>query len=175
MSHAKFTRRDVLNGAAGTLVAAPYFWSSARAMAEAANDKLTVAAIGVGGRGTDIGRQAAALGNMVACADVHRTNAEKFAEPYGGKCEIYGDYRKILDGKDVDAITCGTPDHWHVKISIDAMRAGKDVYCEKPLTLTMEESKQIQEAVKATGKVFQVGTQQRSEHEDRFLKAVAIA
>ncbi|MCX7427857.1 MAG: Gfo/Idh/MocA family oxidoreductase [Planctomycetia bacterium] len=175
MSHAKFTRRDVLKGAAGTLVAAPYFWTSARAVAQAANDKLTVAAIGVGGRGTDIGRQAAGLGNMVACADVHRTNAEKFAEPYGGKCEIHGDYRKILDRKDVDAITCGTPDHWHVKISIDAMRAGKDVYCEKPLTLTMEESKQIQDAVKATGKVFQVGTQQRSEHEDRFLKAVVIA
>ncbi|MBN2445964.1 MAG: gfo/Idh/MocA family oxidoreductase, partial [Phycisphaerae bacterium] len=76
MSHAQFTRRDVLKGAAGTLAAVPYFWTSARAVAESANDKLTVAAVGVGGRGTDIGRQAAGLGNMVACADVYRTNAE---------------------------------------------------------------------------------------------------
>jgi len=175
MSLPKLTRREMLRGAAGAAVASPYLWTGALSQAQSANEKLNIAAIGVGGRGSGIGRQAAGLGNMVACADVHRKNAEKFASHFGGKCDIYGDYRKILDRKDVDAITCGTPDHWHTKIAIDAMRAGKDVYCEKPLTLTMDESRQICQAVKETGKVFQVGTQQRSEYGSMFLKAVAIA
>ncbi|NMC18901.1 MAG: Gfo/Idh/MocA family oxidoreductase [Thermogutta sp.] len=153
----------------------PHLWLGRLAWAEAPNERLNVASIGVGGRGTDIGRQAASLGNMVACADVHRKNAEAFAKPYEGRCEIYTDYRKVLDRRDVDAVTIGTPDHWHVKIAIDAMKAGKDVYCEKPLTLTIEESKLICEAVQKTAKVFQVGTQQRSEFNNMFLKAVVIA
>lgn len=172
------SRRDFLKttariAAAGAAV--PYFFSSAWAAEESANDRLSVAAIGVGGRGSGIGHQAAELGDLVACADVHRQNAEKFAERYAGKCEIYADYRKILDRKDVDAITCGTPDHWHTRIALDAMDAGKDVYCEKPLTLTIEESKRICEAVRRTGRIFQVGTQQRSEFDGMFLKAVALA
>lgn len=169
----EFLRRSALAAAAGSAV--PYFWTSACAKAASANDKLRVAAIGVGGRGTGIGHQAGGLGNMVACADVHLGNAEKFAKKYDGRCQVYQDYRKILDRKDVDAVTIGTPDHWHVKISIDAMQAGKDVYCEKPLTLTIAEGKRICQAVKATGKVFQVGTQQRSEFGNVFLKAVALA
>jgi len=174
MSPSGVSRREVLKAAAA-VAAAPYFWTSRSLAAESADDKLTVAAIGVGGRGTEIGRQAAELGHMVACADVDRRNAERFAEPYGGRCQIYEDYRRILDRKDVDTITCGTPDHWHVKISIDAMEAGKDVYCEKPLTLTLDEGRRICDAVKRTGRVFQVGTQQRSEYQCMFLKAVAIA
>ena len=84
------------------------------------------------------------------------------------------DYREILAIDDVDVIVCGTPDHWHAQISIDAVKAGKDVYCEKPLTLTIEEGKQICKVVKETGRVFQVGTQQRSEMGLRFLQAVAL-
>lgn len=178
MSQARTHRREFLKtsaSAAGALGAVPYFWSSAQAQKESKNDRLNVAAIGVGGRGTGVGHQAGARGNMVACADVLRTNAEKFAKRYDGRCQIYGDYRKILDRKDVDAVTCGTPDHWHAKIAIDAMLAGKDVYCEKPLTLTIEESALICKAVKQTGRVFQVGTQQRSEFGSMFLKAVAMA
>lgn len=153
----------------------PHLWLGRSAWGESPNERLNVASIGVGGRGTGIGRQAASLGNMVACADVHRKNAEEFAKPYEGRCEIYTDYRKVLDRQDVDAVTIGTPDHWHVKIAIDAMKAGKDVYCEKPLTLTIEESKLICEAVRKSGKVFQVGTQQRSEFNSMFLKAVVLA
>ena len=167
-----FLKRTTAAAAATGL--APYFWSPNNAIG-AANDKLTVAAIGVGGRGSGIGHQAGSLGNMVACADVHLANAEKFASKYDGNCEVHQDYRKILDREDVDAITCGTPDHWHVKIAIDAMDAGKHVYCEKPLTLTIGESKEVMEATKRTGKVFQVGTQQRSEFNQNFLKAIAIA
>ncbi len=87
---------------------------------------------------------------------------------------MFEDYRKLLDRKDIDVVTIVTPDHWHSKIAIEAMKAGKDVYCEKPLTLTIEEGKQIRKVLDETGRVFQVGTQQRSEMELRFLHAVAM-
>ena len=168
MNQNKHTRRDFLKTTAGVTaagLAVPYIFTAATARGEEAkSDKLTVAAIGVGGRGTEIGKQAARLGNMVACADVYLTNANNFAnaKEFGGKCQVYQDYRKVLDRKDVQAVTIGTPDHWHIKVAIDAMAAGKDVYCEKPLTLTIDESKMICKAVKASDRVFQVGTQQRS-------------
>ena len=126
------TRRTFLKAAVGGLVAgtaAPYYWTSALAKAEPATDKLGVASIGVGGRGSGIGHSAGGLGVMLACADVDRSHAERFAEKYKGKCEVYTDYRKVLDRKDVDLVTIGTPDHWHVKIAIEALLAGKDVYC----------------------------------------------
>ena len=170
-------RRGFIKTTAGlaATAAVPYVWTSSQARAGSANDRLNVAAIGTGGRGSHDGHQAGHLGNMIACCDVDRKHAEEFASRYDGKCEIYGDYRKVLDRHDVDAVTVGTPDHWHVKISIDAMKAGKDVYCEKPLTLTIDEGKQITKVVKQTGRVMQVGTQQRSEYGNMFLKAVALA
>ncbi len=191
MNQSKSTRRDFLKGSAGIVAAGttvPYFWSSSQAKAESSGDRLGVAAIGVGvyykkwghkgfhdGQGSYIGHNAGRLGNMVACCDVNRKHAERFASHYNGKCDIYGDFRKLLERKDVDAVTIGTPDHWHTAIAIAAMKAGKDVYCEKPLTLTIDEGKQIRKVVKETGRVFQVGTQQRSEYGLRFLEAVAIA
>lgn len=179
MNRSKRTRRDFLKtgvGMAAAGMAAPYIFTGAQAEAEESkNDKFTVAAIGVGGRGSEIGRQAARLGNMVACADVHLGNANKFAEKVGGNCKVYQDYRKVLERKDVEAVIIGTPDHWHTKIAIEAMQAGKDIFCEKPLTLTIEESKLICQVTKETGRVFQVGTQQRSEFRGAFLEAVAIA
>ena len=82
--------------------------------------------------------------------------------------------RRVLDRKDVAAVMVATPDHWHTKIVVEAMHAGKDVYCEKPLTLTIDEGKIIEKAVKETGRVFQVGTMQRTECGHRFLQAVAM-
>ena len=110
----------------------------------------------------------------MAVCDVDRKHAESGKEKAGGKADVYEDYRKLLDRKDIDVVTIVTPDHWHTKIAIDAMRAGKDVYCEKPLTLTIDEGKQICKVLKETGRVFQVGTQQRSEMDQRFLKAIAM-
>jgi len=176
MIRTRTTRRGFLKASTGTVAAAftiPYFGSRTCAAADSGEDKLHVAAIGVGGRGSGIGHDAGSKGLMLACADVDRTHAERFAARYDGKCEVYSDYRKLLDRKDVEAVTIGTPDHWHVKIAIEAMLAGKDVYCEKPLTLTIDEGKQICRTVRETKRIFQVGTQQRSDY--RFLQAIAIA
>ncbi len=144
-----------------------------------ANDRLGVACIGVGGRGSDIGYQAADQGQIIACCDVSATNANNFAhqqQQKGRECKVYNDYREMLDKESgIDVVTIGTPDHWHVKIAIEALRAGKHVYCEKPLTLTIEEGQLVQKAVEKYGRVFQVGTQQRTEFDRRFIKAVAIA
>lgn len=88
--------------------------------------------------------------------------------------DAYKDYRKVLERDDIDAVMIATPDHWHTKIAVEAMYAGKDVYCEKPLTLTIDEGKLIEKVVKETGRVFQVGTMQRTESGQRFLQAIAL-
>jgi predicted dehydrogenase len=86
----------------------------------------------------------------------------------------YRDYRVMLEKEKPDIVTIGTPDHWHVPIAVACLKAGCDVYCEKPLTLTIEEGNLIRDAVKQSGKVFQVGSQQRTEFGQNFLKAIAI-
>ncbi len=106
---------------------------------------------------------------LQVCFDVHREKKRPL------DLRAYSDYRSILDNKAVDVVVIASPDHWHTKMAIDAMRAGKDVYCEKPLTLTIREGQQIYKVMKETGRVFQVGTQQRSEFSHRFVKAAGIA
>jgi len=170
----KLSRRDLLKGAAlSGGVAIPLLWLPRLARGESANETIGVGAIGVGGRGSGIGNEAARFGVMLACADVDRSHAEKFAARFGGQCEVFTDYRRVLDRKDIHVVTIGTPDHWHTKIAVEAMLAGKDVYCEKPLTLTIDEGKILRRVVAETKRVFQVGTQQRSDR--RFLQAVALA
>ncbi len=191
MSSHQTTRRDFLKGMAtvtSAAMAVPYFASSSFAKQESANDKLNVGSIGTSiytdrytgagehsGRGAVIGHQAGRLGNMIAVADVNLRHARFFAKEYDGKCEIYQDYHKLLDRKDINVVTIGTPDHWHSKIAIDAMRAGKHVYCEKPLTLTIDEGKKVCQVAKETGMTMQIGTQQRSEFNECFLKAVVLS
>jgi myo-inositol 2-dehydrogenase/D-chiro-inositol 1-dehydrogenase len=143
--------------------------------AEDANDRLRFAAIGVGGRGTAIAKGAKRFAELTACCDVDRSNARKFSTKSGDNCKMYKDYRKVFENEKIDFVTIGTPDHWHTKIAIEAMQAGLDVYCEKPLTLTIDEGKLICKVVKETGRVFQVGTQQRSEYGSKFLRAIALA
>lgn len=175
-------RREFLKHTAVASVAAsaPYIWTSRRARAVDANSKPTVAAIGVGGsrgrynRGGTVAMQASKHGQMIAVCDVDELHAKEFSGKFGGKPATYVDYRELLEKEKPDVVTIGTPDHWHVPISIEALRAGCDVYCEKPLTLTIDEGKQICKVVKETGRVFQVGTQQRSEYGRSFLRAVAL-
>ncbi len=177
MNRSRSTRRDFLQhtaalAAAGSAI--PHFFTAGTAKARSANDRLGVGAIGTGGMGSGIGHNAGNRGEMRACADVDRNHAERFAERYEGRCAIYQDYRRLLDRDDIQVVTIGTPDHWHTKIAIEAMQSGKHVYCEKPLTLTIEEGQLICQVVRQTGVVFQVGSQQRSDR-DRWLNAVALA
>jgi len=168
-------------------MALPLWWRKAHGQ-ESANDRLTLGAIGTGvytnrytgkgdhpGRGMTVALQAATLGDPVAVADVNTKHGRFFQNQLGKEIEIFQDYRKLLDRQDIDAVTIGTPDHWHVKAAIDAMQAGKHVYCEKPMSLTVDEGKQLLKVADETGKVVQIGTQQRSEYGRIFLKAIAIA
>ncbi|WP_390621107.1 Gfo/Idh/MocA family protein [Stieleria neptunia] len=145
---------------------------------ESANGRPVFATIGLRNQGWTITQKSFRFADFAALADVDANvlgdNVEKVKMAQGKAPDAYKDYRKILDRKDIDAVMIATPDHWHTKIAIEAMYAGKDVYCEKPLTLTIDEGKQIEKVVKETGRVFQVGTMQRSESEQRFLQAVAL-
>ena len=169
-------------GASAAFAAAPYIFTSSASASELFDDDLRIAAVGVGGsrgrfnRGGTIARQAAKFGKMIAVCDVDELHCEEFNADklFQGKLNQYVDYRKMIDTEKPDIVVIGTNDHWHVPIAIYALRAGCDVYCEKPLTLTIEEGKQICSVVKETGKVFQVGTQQRTEMGQKFLKAIAM-
>ena len=176
------TRRSFLKRSAAAVAFAPYIFTSSSLGASIYDDDLTVAAIGVGGsrgrysRGGKVARMAAKLGKMIAVCDVDELHMDEFnaEEQFGGKLKKYVDYRKLIDTEKPDIAVIGTNDRWHVPIAIYALRAGCDVYCEKPLTLTIDEGKQICSVVKETGKVFQVGTQQRTEMGRLFLKAIAM-
>ena len=159
----------------------PYIFSSTSSGATVdLNSKKTIAAIGVGGsrgaydRGTKIATQAAKYGELIAVCDVDQLHNEEFNKKFKRDLSMYTDYRKLFEEQKPDLVTIGTPDHWHVPIAIQALESGCDVYCEKPLTLTIAEGKIIEDAVKRTGKVFQVGTQQRTEENQLFMYAVAI-
>jgi myo-inositol 2-dehydrogenase / D-chiro-inositol 1-dehydrogenase len=177
------SRREFLkrSAAAGAMVSLPFSATARRTQAQDVNSQLTVAAIGVGGsrgaysQGGAIGRRAAQHARMIAVCDCDEVHMAEFNKHFANKLEMYGDYRKLLESEKPDIVTIGTPDHWHIPIAIAALRAGCDVYCEKPLTLTIAEGIQICKVVKETGRVFQVGTQQRSEDGSRFLQAIAIA
>ncbi|QEF98590.1 Inositol 2-dehydrogenase [Stieleria maiorica] len=175
-------RRHFLKAAAaGSAVAATGTGLSLDAplIAQDNDAKLRLASIGVGGsrgrynRGGSIARAASKFANMIAVCDVDDLHAEEFNQEFGGKLAKYRDYREMLEKEQPQVVTIGTPDHWHVPIAIAALRSGADVYCEKPLTLTIDEGKQIRAVVEETGRVFQVGTQQRSS-KDLFLTAIAM-
>ena len=177
------TRRRFLQRSSAVMAGTglSFFWNGDRriiqaddAKAKEKNDRPLYGAIGCGGQGTGIAQRAREFGDIVAVCDVDQGHAEAARQRLaGGNAEVFADYRRLLDRKDIDAVTIGTPDHWHTRIAIAALQAGKHVYCEKPLTLTIDEGKLLCQTVKATGKVFQVGTQQRSE--GPFAQAVAVA
>ncbi|MFP6763878.1 MAG: Gfo/Idh/MocA family oxidoreductase [Planctomycetaceae bacterium] len=173
--HTTNSRRDFLRS--GSALAASALIDNLERPCRAADssgERIRFGAIGVGGRGTQLAQQTTGYGDLLAVCDVDRTHAERARQQTGGQARIYSDYRSLLEREDIDAVTIGTPDHWHIPVAIAACRAGKDVYCEKPLSLTVEEGRKLVKVVRETGRVFQVGSQQRSEFGLLFLKAVAI-
>lgn len=179
------TRRGFLKSSAGVSLASAIFLGAepAASAERSANERLQLGLIGAGwrpdikrvGRGNAIGRQAAAIADVVAIAEVDSIAMDYAVEKVSqGRAKRYVDYRELLERDDIDAVLIASPDHWHHKMSIDAMRAGKDVYCEKPATVTIAEGRQMAGVVKETGRVLQVGTQQRTEIDHRFAKAIAL-
>ncbi|MCC9654840.1 Gfo/Idh/MocA family protein [Rhodopirellula halodulae] len=172
---ASTNRRTVLKAAVGAAAMTPYFAWSPRSLAdEIANDKMNIGLIGAGGMGRGNLNSAKQWLNLVAIADADSSRAQQANDQFSqGKADMYSDYRKVLERDDIKIVHIATPDHWHAKPLIEAMLAGKDVYCEKPLTLTIDEGKLIRKVQKETGRIVQVGTQQRSTF-DKFVKAMAI-
>ena len=129
-----------------------------------ANDRIQVATIGLGGMGTGDTESSTAIPGveLVAVADVYDGRRERANESFGKKVFTTRDYREVLARPDVDAVIIATPDHWHAQIAIDAMNAGKDVYCEKPMVQRVEDGQRVVEAQKKTGRIMQVGSQRVS-------------
>lgn len=175
-SQSSSNRREFLRTASlgvGTGLALPNLFLSETlaASGEAPSESLRIGVIGTGGQGSADMRNV--IKNVVAVCDVDKTHvagaAAAVEKATGRKPASYGDYRKLLEDKSIDAVLVGTPDHWHVLPSIEACLAGKDVYCEKPLTLFIEEGKVLVKAARKNQRIVQCGSQQRSEA--KFLKA----
>ncbi len=129
-----------------------------------ANDRIRVGGIGLGGRCRlllNLARQNENV-EVAAVCDVYEPRMAETQAKIAPGAEAIVDYRRLLERKDIDAVFIGSPDHWHVPMTIDAVRAGKDVYVEKPLTKTIEEGPLVEAAVRETRRVVQVGYQQRS-------------
>ena len=159
----KPTRRNFFQSTAAGLAAA-------RA-AYAANDKIQIALIGAGGMGQGDARMATSIPGvkLVAACDIYDGRLQHCRELWGNDIFTTRDYREVLDRKDIDAVIVGTPDHWHSRISVEAMNAGKDVYCEKPMVHKIPQAREVLNAQTKTGKMFQVGSQYASSL--MFLKA----
>ncbi|MCP4611610.1 MAG: Gfo/Idh/MocA family oxidoreductase [Planctomycetes bacterium] len=181
-------RRQFLSKAAGASAAAvgfPYLVASSamgNAGTVAPSNRIVMGAIGVGGQGTrHVGGGIWVQGGgflskpvvqFVAICDVNANHRNRGVgivnKHYGNKdCASYNDFRELTARKDIDAVLVATPDHWHVLTSIAAVKAGMDVYCEKPLSLTIRQARELADTVKRYGRIFQTGTQQRSWREFR--------
>ena len=135
-----------------------------------ANDRIRAGIIGAGGRGRYLTAQFKELGvEMGGVCDVYQPNLEAGLKEANTGARPFDDYRKLLDDKSFDAVVIATPDHWHARMVIDAVEAGKDVYVEKPMAHKIEEGYRVIEAVRRTNRVVQVGMQRRSA--ELFLEA----
>ena len=149
------TRREFVK--TSTLIAGGYWLSTSRHVQAAANDKLNIGVIGVGGRGaSDLA--AVAHENIVALCDVDSARLGKASEKHSN-AKTFRDYRKLLDEKNLDAVVIATPDHHHAPATVRALRRGLHVYCEKPLTHTVEEARVVARLASQKGVATQMGTQ----------------
>lgn len=189
----KLTRREFLGSslaATGAAMTTPYVMTSSALAAPGrpgANDRMGLGFIGIGNMGG--GHLGGLAGNpdfqILAISEVKADRArwgkELVEKRYAGDesrgsfkgtkytgVDLYNDFRALLARDDIDAVLVATPDHWHATATVLAMRAGKDVYCEKPLSLTVREGRQMVDAARRYGRVFQTGSQQRSSRNFRF-------
>src|SRR5580658_1197360 len=165
-------RREFLRvtgtASAATVLGGPVYALAATddepARAVAANDHIQIALIGAGGQGqgdTKIALQVPGV-KLVAVADCYDGRLEHAKEVWGDDVFTTRDYREILARKDIDAVIIGTPDHWHKQASVDAMKAGKDVYCEKPMIHIYADGPEMIETAKSTNRIIQIGSQRVS-------------
>jgi predicted dehydrogenase len=129
-----------------------------------ANDRIQIGAIGVGSRGQTLlgALNQLASHDIVALCDIYQPHLITSKAAHAPNAQQYADHREVLDRKDVDAVVIATPDHWHVPIFMDALRAGKDIYCEKPITHSIDQGDALIAAVRESKSVVQIGLQQRS-------------
>jgi len=160
MSH-PLTRRTFTKATAAATLG---FSALSAGKVRGANDRIRLGAIGVGNRGNQVldGFRTHADVEIVALCDVSASTVAKTNNRIGGKAQTFSDFRKLLDRDDVDAVLVATPDHWHAIQTIMACDAGKDVYVEKPLSITIHEGRRMVEAARRNRRVVQVGTQRRS-------------
>ncbi len=168
--HRSFNRRDFLRRAG---VAGAAFGVGVPSRVLGANDRIRIGTIGVGGRGSHVTGYFARIGEetggveIAAVCDVWRKRVNLNKKRF--HCDGYLDYKELLARDDIDAVLIATPDHWHATMAIEAMKAGKDVYLEKPMCHTIDEARRLVETVKETGRVLQVGSQTTSA--DQWYKA----
>jgi predicted dehydrogenase len=175
-------RRDFLHLAVGAAAASRYRPLFAARPQQSgpigANDRIRSAIIGSGRRGRAVMREWIEYADttFVAACDVDRTRTDSTVEELaaaGHTAQGYEDYRRILERDDVDAVLIGTPDHWHSPMTIEAIGAGKDVFCEKPVSNTVEAAVRMRDAARESDRIIQIGTQQRSW--PHFMEAAALA
>ncbi len=170
----ELNRRDFIKRAAlttGTVSLSMAGIGSTNALG--ANDRIRLGVIGVGKQGVMDMKDFIDLGvEVAAVCDVYEPNLNLGLQAAGGKAKIYKDFRHVLDDKDIDVVLIGTPDHWHPLPMVEACKAGKDVYCEKPICVAVDEGKKMVEAARKYNRVAQVGLWQRSNV--HFQKAVEL-
>jgi predicted dehydrogenase len=157
------SRREFLISAAGASLSAPLLAGQPEAKVSA-NDIIQIALIGCGGMGQGDAHSSVSTGltKLVAACDCYDGRLTHMKEVHGADIFTTKNYQEVLARKDIDAVIIGTPDHWHSKISIDAMKAGKDVYCEKPMVQHIDDGMPVVEAQRATNRIMQVGSQRVS-------------
>jgi predicted dehydrogenase len=157
ISRRKFMERSVA-GAAASLA----WGASPLVLSPSPNEKVTVGIIGAGIRGLELMQaMLKAGGNVAVVCDLYDGHLRR-AQEIQANTPTTRDYREVLDRKDIDAVAVATSDHWHVPVATDAMRAGKDVYCEKPMSHTIPEALEMVKVSKETGRLVQVGSQSLS-------------
>jgi predicted dehydrogenase len=129
--------------------------------AQAPSNRITRAVVGTGGMGTN---HVTRYPETLAVCDVDESHLARALDKAGGECDGYADFRQVLDRDDIDTVHIATPPHWHGLVAIAAARAGKDVYCEKPMTHTIPEGRALIEAVRSNGRVLQVNVHHRRAH-----------